>query len=999
MSMFKIPILNHLERKLVMPTFNSIHILIGSGPANLDRLAHIFELDKDAYCIVVDSRFIDAPERKGSFDREKARANIFALPEQAVCQRMYERGIDIHDSARFRVFEDKARQRHDADFLPHRSRINQIPIRDLQESYLSTLSAKYGKQIQFIQYRIPDDFEDPSVRDASLNDICSIAQIGEDLEALKRRTQISVHVATGALDEEKQADAITYPTCLTPYVRGVSIDTETMLEVQEHGTQTYLFPDSLSFEQLASESEESVFAEICRGMIPSSTSARALFVESAEDGSKKMDKILHKALLDRLEDEQVSLDDTLWQHLLREQGWQLSRPPRIRIFMSDHLYIGTEVPRWSKEDKAGYNRRVEQFTSSILRLVFPNFGKLLFSAGALTPYQTGQFDTRRGEKGRGLVNDDRIKVFHHGDRRYLPHYQTGTGFVTAFRCNQLYFDIYSKLSLETLYEFGVSQKAIDPNVKSFEELRSEYYVLSGTEDESAVLQMMQDELYAILTRDVINANKESVDKYYLALFKQSLEVAIEDLHFKLPLSMRQKLDAFNENLQLIHRPSDDFYANIKPEDIWKYIERCRQLFQKLVALEYLKTLDKDELAQELKLIVNEEHIDLSDDTNFHFVQTFLLDEYTKVLSVADIDALVFLLLHDASYEKGIKTLSELKEVLFRDTFLHLISDEAIQTKLFRWVGTKLMDALEYARKPKEEARERYLQLILELTKNDLTPVLFHEFAERVQLILENQADKDLFELDYTGDAVLVKRQFIRALWLFYERNYHQSVSQREVVAAIDSLSLYQVMKDPGKIPYIILTNTAMDERERIIAIHALGPQIIQLYKQEGGLEAMTREVNAKYQELILDEIEHLFTHDIAEFAELKRILSLFDVSLHGRVLESIQGIFSRVILTATECRDLLSSIDPQYHEIILKNLATSFPNWIQTQSNYDAFDALLGEANKRVLKSVFKEHMSKSHPLFKAECSAAEGGFFTPRKRPDTIVIAGIAIPRVSTLM
>lgn len=994
------PIINHLERNIVMPlnddkeshvvtsAFNSVHILIGSGPANLDRLAHIFELDKGAYCIVVDSRFIDAPERKGSFDREKARANIFALPEQAVCQRMHERGIDIHNTARFRVFEDTARQRHDADFLPHRSRINQIPIRDLQESYLTALSDKYGKQIQFIQYRIPDDFEEPSVRDASLNDICSIAQIGEDLEALKRRTKVSVHVATGALDEDKQADAITYPTCLTPYVRGVSVDTETMLEVQEHGTQTYLFPDSLSFEQLASESEERVFAEIFMGMMTSSTSARALLAKTAKDEHKKMDKLLHKALLDRLEDEQVSLDDTVWQHLLRAQGWQLSRPPRIRIFMSDHLYIGTEVPRWSKEDKAGYHRRVEQFTSTILRLVFPNFGKLLFSAGALTPYQTGQFDTRRGEKGRGLVNDDRIKVFHHGDRRYLPHYQTGTGFVTAFRCNQLYFDIYSKLSLETLYEFGVSQKAIDPDVKSFEELRTEYYLLSGTEDESVVLQMMQDELYAILTRDIINANKESVDKYYLALLKQSLEVAIDELHFKLPFHMKEKLIAFNEKLELIHRASGDFYADIEQKDISKHIERCRQLFQKLVALEYLKSLDKDELAEELKLIVNEEHIDLSDDTNFHFVQRFLVDEYTKMLSAADIDALVFLLLHDASYEKGIKTLSALKEVLFRDTFFHLISDEAIQTKLFSLVRSKLIDALRHGHKPDDESRERYLQLILELTENDLTPSLLQVFGERLHLIL-----------DYTGDAELVKRRFINVLWLLYEHNYHESGSQREVVAAIDSLSLYQVMKDPKKIRHIILTNTSMEEREGIIALEALAPQIIQRYKQEGGLAAMTREVNVKYQAVILDKIKHLFTHEIVEAAQLKRILSLFDVSLHGTVLESIQGIFSRVILTASECQDLLSSIDPHYHEIILKNLARSFPYWIQTQSDYDGFDALLGEANKRVLKSVFKEHMSKSHPLFKAESSAAAGGFFTPRKRPHTVVIAGIEIPRVTTLM
>lgn len=458
-----------------MPT----HYFVGIGPANLDRALKIRKIEPDAILIFFDPRI----NADGTLDRERSRANIFRFPisdKQTIIDSGIDKGSFEAVSTDRSFSEDKGFQAGDLSVFGSEN-FTQIQIRDLQKLYLDKLK---GPNTHFISSRFPEEhlklLED---RQHPLR-----AAIPANLKLTLDES--TFHIAPGALTEDTSKHSIIYPAKSDKgYSPEVSPDLQSMPVTAMHGTCTFKLPPEFNIEELN---------EIVK-----------------------------------------SLDNTEWRAKLREHGWLVFRPPRVRLFYAnDTLYIGTEVPASFEADVINgqpndrYKQKLAQFTKSIATLMLPGIeaaiGQKLVanSTGVNAP---SFFKTHRGESGhvvRGIENTI-FNLITHGDRRYLPHYQTGSGFLTATQQNDVYVTIFLSNNFDDLYD-----KAYDKGyvTKSKADTLTQYKKKVGNDDKR-ILHAFQTDLYTFATHEILHDNKVKVDKYFTEIQKQTLNLLSEDAAF------------------------------------------------------------------------------------------------------------------------------------------------------------------------------------------------------------------------------------------------------------------------------------------------------------------------------------------------------------------------------------------------------------------------------------------------------------------------------------
>ncbi|PWY54946.1 hypothetical protein DGG96_14175 [Legionella qingyii] len=464
----------------------TIHVFIGSGPANLHRAIKIKNLDPDAQIILIDNRL--RPETL-DIDRDEARANIFRFENEDVTQKLIADGVNLDGLIHERDFSVVQGFQHGDDKVFSNKRFSQIQIRDLQLAFLKTLFSK-GKKPVLINQNV-DVTNDASIQKG----------VAELIKGLNTENQdIQIHVATGALRDDKKKQQIIYPEKTQLLMPEATEDVKGMTEVPCHGTTTFV--------------------------------------------------ITGKVTCDDLRDNQRSLDLTSWQSALKEFGWNLVRPPRIRVFYAnDILYIGAEIPAKMMDEKNApikeYEEQITQYTRKIASLVFPN---LPINELPVNPHLRSRFRTPRGEKGTVIttISSDvqNITIFHHGDSRYLPHYQTGSGFVTGFLQNELYAEVYGRTSFKELLELAYKKdpRGVYKGIHA-STLEATYMKLTGN-DKNAALDAFRKELFMAFSRDIIEENKAKVGRYLNALHSQELEA------FKQPDLFEEIIDLYNKHVHL-----------------------------------------------------------------------------------------------------------------------------------------------------------------------------------------------------------------------------------------------------------------------------------------------------------------------------------------------------------------------------------------------------------------------------------------------------------------
>ncbi|STX28402.1 Uncharacterised protein [Legionella beliardensis] len=460
----------------------TIHVFIGAGPANLHRALKVRKLEPDAEIIIIDNRL----KSDGNINRENGRANIFRFETEDVTDKLIADGVDKNYLLSFMHQRDfsvaQGFQQGDDNVFSSKP-FSQIQIRDLQHALIETLKEK-GKL-----YLVSEDFNTSSLK-ILRKQVSNYLKINGFVD-----NDVHIHVATGALRGDKK-DEIIYPDKATHHLKHTTDDVAAMPVVPVHGTVTF-------------------------------------FIKNKHD----------KPIItcDELQANQRSLDLTDWQEPLKQFGWNLVRPPRIRVFYAnDILYIGTEIPMsmMNNEDAADYEEKVAEYTRQIAQLVFPDLKERIENLEANKVLRS-RFPTGRGEAGqviiatKTIINEQKVNIslFNNGDSRYLPHYQTGSGFVTGFLQNELYADIYQHQSLEALVQWAQVSGHLEPG-QTAEHVREEYkkWIQPSDEqdsqdaDEQAILRAFQQELYIYLSREIIEENKAKVGRYFNALHKQILNL-------------------------------------------------------------------------------------------------------------------------------------------------------------------------------------------------------------------------------------------------------------------------------------------------------------------------------------------------------------------------------------------------------------------------------------------------------------------------------------------
>lgn len=585
----------------------TIHVFAGTGPANLDRAVAILATDPDAILVFYDKRLqinnhesLSSDSIKEHISRKYGRANIFRFETDEVTKKLLERGVsesDLNQLTFQREFISKDAngkqkivfQRGDDQVFSSKA-FTQIQIRDLQELlfktidrisinkpiyisenlgeyeiekssqkpetlklgkiYLSPNGTYWLKKIdgtiiektlpnEFIQ-RISESNFDALIKDWQFKkDLLSITtqagytvkntdelypeQVREMLNSSPalgdiENSKIHIHVATGALTGDENKDEILYPDQSDLELEGseenLTSDVARMMVTPVHGTVTF-----------------KINPEFCQ----------------------------------TLKSNQVSLDDADWSGPLAEFGWKLVRPPRIRVFYTnDILYIGAEIPEslMAIKDKAEYERQVTAYTRKIGELVFPNL-KNTISNLEVNEHLRSRFPTARGQRGKvldiqrtdaeGKLLPQNITTYYHGDSRYLPHYQTGSGFITAFLENELYVNIYKQKTfnevLDWLYKQedtqGIKEKILkeyrqslgDENELSDEEIFNHHIaklIYEYSQDlpkdidpsirEDYALEAFKAEVFKQRSLDIIEKNQEKVGRYLNAINEQTLEL-------------------------------------------------------------------------------------------------------------------------------------------------------------------------------------------------------------------------------------------------------------------------------------------------------------------------------------------------------------------------------------------------------------------------------------------------------------------------------------------
>ena len=458
------------------------HVFIGVGPANLHRALKIKKIDPTAKLVFIDERL--KPDTR-DIDREKARANIFRFENDEVTAKLLADGVkkaDLDPLIYQREFSVPQGFQSGDDTVFTNKPFTQIQIRDLQLLLMKTIddvSDDANKPV-LLKRKVgvhPSTSLEQEVAEILYEDGVQHGIGAEDLENLK------IHVATGALTGDAEKNEIVYPDKAHHYLPEASDDIVSMPVTPLHGTTTFIITDQIE--------------------------------------------------LDDLKKNQRSLDLTPWRPALKEFGWNLVRPPRIRVFYAnDILYIGAEIPvNMAGMDKEAFEEQVTAYTRKIASLVFPD---LNINGLPVNPHLRSRFPTARGERGDvistkpqqdiewgGFTFKANVTTLIHGDSRYLPHYQTGSGFVTAFLQNELYADIYSRNSFEELVQWAVQNEKL-PDTSNALTLRKQYEKLTDGDPQLA-LEAFQKELFMAFSRDIIEHNKEKVGRYFNAIHNQALD--------------------------------------------------------------------------------------------------------------------------------------------------------------------------------------------------------------------------------------------------------------------------------------------------------------------------------------------------------------------------------------------------------------------------------------------------------------------------------------------
>lgn len=455
----------------------SLHVFIGAGPANLHRALKIQNMEPNAKFVFIDDRL--NPETR-SIDRLRARANIFRFETEDVTAKLLADGVkeeDLKPLVCQRDFSVKQGFQLGDDEVFSNKPFTQIQIRDLQLLLLKTIDDKSGENKPLLLKHKIDLDSGTSLEEGVAGLLYQNNIAPEDLSTLK------IHVAVGALSGDPQKNEITYPDKVTYKIDTPTDDLAAMTVTPLHGTTTFLLNDNVTVERLVKN--------------------------------------------------QRSLDLTPWADALQKFGWALVRPPRIRVFYAnDILYIGTELP-WNMLSlpKEQFETQITNYTRQIASLVFPD---LPINSLEVNPYLQSRFFTSRGERGDVISNkfhqklpfgthsiDANITTLIHGDSRYLPHYQTGSGFITAFLQNELYAEIYVHHSFDELINWAIDKNHLDKNIDK-EELKTKYLSLVSGELNLA-LEAFKQELFMAVSRQIIEENKQKVARYFNVLHAQGFD--------------------------------------------------------------------------------------------------------------------------------------------------------------------------------------------------------------------------------------------------------------------------------------------------------------------------------------------------------------------------------------------------------------------------------------------------------------------------------------------
>ncbi len=515
----------------------TIHVFVGVGPANLHRALKIQKIDPQAKLVFIDDRI---NEELREIDREPARANIFRFETDDVTVKLIQDGVraeELEPLIYKREFSVHQGFQEGDDRVFSSKPFTQIQIRDLQILLMQTIDRKGGANHP-LMLKKKLDLENEAAMQAEIAQI-----LQEHQEALEinphEKADLRIHIATGALRGDSDKNEIIYPDKASHNMQVATSDIQAMTVTPLHGTTTFFIPEP------------------------------------------------HKEFLDRLRDDQRSLDLTNWQPALEKFGWSLVRPPRIRVFYcNDVLYIGAEIPAqlMNLVDKREFEQSVTDYTRTIATLVFPH---LPIKDLPVNPYLRSRFPTSRGERGdvihtqheqelawgEGSLHAD-VTVLTHGDSRYLPHYQTGSGFVTAFLQNELYAEIYSRNSFEDLVEWAKANHQLYAEI-NVEKITQQYMKLTN-DDEKKALEAFQKELFMAFSRDIIDENKKKVGRYLNATHTQALNALGRNLDMLIKMYNRHHDTQLTEHmvhgfpkeqiiLELLKSNSTNFLKEIMPQ--------------------------------------------------------------------------------------------------------------------------------------------------------------------------------------------------------------------------------------------------------------------------------------------------------------------------------------------------------------------------------------------------------------------------------------------------
>lgn len=468
----------------------SVHIFIGAGPANLHRALKIKNIDPNALLVIVDA-CINTQLR--ALDRDHARATIFHFETEEVAKQLIADGVDEaalgNVSYERDFFAGKGFQHGDeAVFSP--KRFTEIQIRDLQQLLLQALDNLPGtKPILF-----SDELE---INNADEVESVVAHLLYENQSAIpltQSNPTIQIHAAMSVLQHRDTQSATVYA-------------------VQD------------KFRILTTASDK--LASKVRPIYGMTT----FFIRHPDSGAQYVS-------CRELENDQRSLDTTDWNGVLRGYGWDLIRPPRARVFYAnDVLYLGAEIPvKMMALGDDDYQNAVTNYTRAIASLVFPhiNISELPVNAQLHARLQrerglgepvlsTAQhYSMPWGEGRRAVV----IQVFNHGHSRYLSHYQTGSGFITAFLQNEIYAGIYQHNTLHDLFTWAQAQHHV-ANTVTEDKLQQHYARIvckrGCVATNQLILQAFQCDLFMALSRDIIDENQAVVGRYFNAIHSQTLE--------------------------------------------------------------------------------------------------------------------------------------------------------------------------------------------------------------------------------------------------------------------------------------------------------------------------------------------------------------------------------------------------------------------------------------------------------------------------------------------